>query len=61
MIIIIFIFQSKLRTYVYMETTVQPVTVNVDREYVSVTRVTYHHQTLLSVLVSNSLTGNLSM
>lgn len=61
MIIIIFIFQSKLRTYVYMETTVQPVTVNVDRESVSVTKVTYHHQTLLSVLVSNSLTGNLSM
>lgn len=61
MIRIIFIFQSKLRTYVYMETTVQPVIVSVDRESVSVTKVTYHHQTLLSVLVSNSQTGNLSM
>ena len=44
-----------------METTVQPVIVSVDRESVSVTKVTYHHQTLLSVLVSNSQTGNLSM
>ena len=44
-----------------METTVQPVTVSVDRESVSVTKATYHLQTLLSVLVSNRQTGNLSM